>query len=367
MNSIKSSGVTWKGARRAAVLGLAIMGMLYATLPSARADTITLRAGSGHPPVLPYVDQFKAYFIPEFTKRVKATTGDDVKFIEAYGGSVAKLPEVFDAVEKGLLDIGLQSTPFEPVNLFLANYAYKAPFGTPDPVRAGQIAREIYDAIPEMNTSVESKGIKVLAVLAASNYNIITTEPWKTLKDLQGRKIQAAGPNLPWLKPANATPVQGGLATAYNNLQTGVAEGMLIHYQGMLGFKLYEPAKYIAQIDFGALPINMLLMNKKRYDSLKPEIRKILHEVALVYEEKVNKANAERDKFAIDKMVKAGATLLKIDDSVKAEWAKGVTFLPEEAAAEGEKMGLPMKAVLQKYIDISKKDGLKAMEAYDLD
>ncbi|MDH3195026.1 MAG: C4-dicarboxylate TRAP transporter substrate-binding protein [Hyphomicrobiales bacterium] len=360
------SGMMARTTRRMALAGIAGLAILGAASLPAKADTITLRAGSGHPPVLPYVDQFKAYFIPEFTKRVKEATGDDVKFIEAYGGSVAKLPEVFDAVEKGLLDIGLQSTPFEPVNLFLANYAYKAPFGTPDPVRAGQIAREIYNAIPEMNTSVEGKGIQVLAVLAASNYNIITTAPWKTLKDLEGRKIQAAGPNLPWLRPANAVPVQGGLGQAYNNMQTGVSEGMLIHYQGMMGFKLYEPAKYIAQIDFGALPINMLLMNKKRYDSLPAEVQKILHEVSLVYEEKVNKANADRDKDAIDKMVAAGATLLKIDDSVKAEWAKGVAFLPKEAADEGSGMGLPMKAVLQKYIDISKKDGFAAMDAYNL-
>lgn len=362
----RSNTALFHTTRRALIGGLAALGVLGAGASGADAATITLRVGSGHPPVLPYVSQFKSYFIPEFTKRVKEATGDKVRFIEAYGGSVAKLPEVFDAVETGLLDIGLQSTPFEPVNLFLANYAYKVPFGTPDPVRAGQIAREIYNKIPEMHTSLESKGINVLAVLAASNYNIITTKPWKTLKDLEGRKIQAAGPNLPWLKPTHATPVQGGLAAAYNNLQTGVSDGMLIHYQGMMGFKLYEPAKYIAQIDFGALPINMLLMNKKRYDSLKPEIQKILRDVSAVYEEKVNKANADRDKVAIDKMVKAGATLLKIDDSVKAEWAKGVASLPGEAAAEGEKMGLPMNKVLQMYIDISKKDGFAAMDAYSL-
>jgi TRAP-type C4-dicarboxylate transport system substrate-binding protein len=70
----------------------------------------------------------------------------------------------------------------------------------------------------------------VLAVLAASNYQIATKKPWKTLEDLKGRKIQVAGPNLPWLNGTGAVPVQGGLGGAYNNLQTGVSDGILMHY-----------------------------------------------------------------------------------------------------------------------------------------
>ncbi len=340
--------------------------MLAVGSSPAFADKITFRAGSGHPPVLAYVDQFKKYYIPEFKKRVKAETGHDVTFVEAYGGSVAKLPEVFDAVESGLLDIGLLSIPFEPRNLFLANYAYKVPFGPEDPVRAGEIARIIYDAVPEMSKSLEPKNNIVLAVLGASNYQIATKEPWSTLEDLKGRKIQAAGPNLPWLEGTGATPVQGGLAGAYNNLKTGVSEGILMHYQGIKGFKLYEPAPYIARIDFGALPINMLTINKKKYDALPEKVRKIMHEVAAVYEKRVNKANSDLDKTAVKFMESKGAKILPISEAVKEQWAKALTNVPNEAAAEGDKLGLPMRKVLKMYIEILKKDGNKKMDAYNL-
>ncbi|MGY9013905.1 MAG: TRAP transporter substrate-binding protein DctP, partial [Rhodospirillales bacterium] len=283
-----------------------------------------------------------------------------------YGGSVAKLPEVFDAVESGLLDIGLLSTPFEPRNLFMPNYAYKVPFGPEDPVRAGEIARELYDAIPEFNSSLETKNNTVLAVMAASNYQIATKKPWKTLADLKGRKIQAAGPNLPWLKGTGAVPVQGGLGGAYNNLQTGVAEGILMHYQGIKGFKLFEPAPYIAKIDFGALPINMLTMNTKKFNSLPKEIQKIMKDVGVIYEKRVNKANADKDKTVVKLMQKAGAKILPISEEVKQEWARALTKVPNNAADEGDKLGLPMRKALKMYINILKKDGNKKMDAYNL-
>ncbi|MDH5749964.1 MAG: C4-dicarboxylate TRAP transporter substrate-binding protein [Rhodospirillales bacterium] len=353
--------------RAGLLAGLAVaLGVSFGGAQTAKAETYTFRAGAGHPAVLAYVAKFKSYFIPEFTKRVKAATGDTVKVTQHYGGSVAKLPEVFDAVESGLLDFGLLSVPFEPRNLFLANFGYKVPFGPEDPVRAGEIARQIYNAVPEMNTSLESKNNVVLAVLTASNYQIATKKPWKTLADLKGRKIQAAGPNLSWLNGTGAVPVQGGLAGAYNNLQTGVSEGILMHYQGIKSFKLYEPAPYIASIDFGALPINMLTINKKKYNALPEKVRKIMHEVAAIYEPQVNKANAEADKTAIEEMKKKGAKILKISDDVKKQWANHLTKVPNDAADEGDKLGLPMRKVLKLYIDILKKDGNEKMDAYKL-
>ena len=89
---------------------VALLSATVACLMSAgslQAETFKLRIGAGHPPVLPYTSQAKAFFVPEVIKRVKAQTGHDIVFTEAYGGSVAKLPEVLEATRSGLLDFGL--------------------------------------------------------------------------------------------------------------------------------------------------------------------------------------------------------------------------------------------------------------------
>ena len=275
-----------------AVLALVATGLAG----GAAAETFTLRIGAGHPEALPYVGELADFVVPEVTRRVGEETEHEVRFVEAYGGAVAALPEVFEATASGLLDLGAMATTFEPSTLYLNNYGFQTPFGVGDPVRAGEIARRLYDEHPALGAQVEAHGQVPLAVMASSNYNLITTEPWATLDDLAGLKIMAGGPNLAcWLEGTAATPVQGSLADAYNGLQTGVYDGMLIHLQGMSGFKLHEVAPHIAVLDFGSMPINLLNANADRWASLPDEVRAIVEETAREYERRVNAANAERD------------------------------------------------------------------------
>lgn len=342
-------------------------GMTLALPVTINAETFDLRIGAGHPATLPYVSELQDYFVPEVERRVGEETEHEVRFVEAYGGSVATLAEVFEATESGLLDLGAMATTFEPSALFLNNYGFQTPFGIGDPVRAGEIARELYDAHPVLPAQVEAHGQRPVAVMASSNYNIITTEPWTTLADLEGRKIMAGGPNLAWLSGTGATPAQGSLSDAYNGMQTGVYDGMLIHYQGMSGFKLHEVAPYIAQIDFGSMPINLLNVNADRWDTLPDDVRGIIAEVALDYEARVNAANAEGDRTAIEEMIAGGATLLEISPETKSAWAAAVAAVPRAAVAEGEGRGLPSREILSAYIEILKAEGVETADSYVLD
>lgn len=347
-------------------LGVVAGVTLCAGVGSAYADNYSFRVGSGHPAVLAYVSIFRDYFIPTVTKRVAAETNHTVKFTEAYGGSVAKLPEVFDVVESGLLDIGLLSTPFEPSNLFLQNFGYRAPFGESDPVKAGKISRKLYDTFPALTDSLLKHNQVPLAVLNSSNYSLITKMPWKTFDDLAGHKILAAGANIRWLTGTGATPVQGGLGQAYNGIQTGVYDGMIIHYQGMKGFKLFEVAPYIALVDFGSLPINLMTVNSKTWDRLPTEIQEIFRATALEYEQKVNVFNRDADKTVIAEMVKKGATVLDVSAEFESKWADMLVKLPVDAANEGDKMGFPMRKLLALYIEELKSIGNKSVGIYSL-
>ena len=56
---------------------------------AAQADTFTLRMGGGHTTGLTYVNQYDTYFADEVAKRVEEQTDHKVRFIKAWGGSVA--------------------------------------------------------------------------------------------------------------------------------------------------------------------------------------------------------------------------------------------------------------------------------------
>ena len=60
------------------------------------------------------------------------------------------------------------------------------------------------------------------------NYNLVTTFSWGKGEQLKGRKIAAAGPNVPWVQAIGAIPVQSNLNEAYTSLQTGVYQGWVL-------------------------------------------------------------------------------------------------------------------------------------------
>ena len=343
--------------------GFAVSLLTFETL---HAETFKLRIGAGHPPVLPYTSQAKSFFVPEVVKRVKAQTGHDLVFTEAYGGAVAKLPEVLEATRSGLLDFGLISTPFEPRNLFLQNYAYHVPFGESDPVKAGQIARQLYEEIPELKTSLRAHNQEVLSVFASSDYNIITKKKVDKASDLNGVKLMAAGANATWLSGTGAIPVQSGLPEAYNALQTGVYEGVLMHFAGMKGFKLYEPAKFVAVVNFGSLPINMMTVNRKTWQALPQNVRSIIAEVALEYERRVNQLTLDADKEAIKTMTSSGASVSTLSEAEIRNWVVALKDVPQKASREGETLQLPMQKLLTRYIELLEAGGNKAVGSYQV-
>lgn len=209
-----------KVARITFVVMTAALLLLSGTV---RAETFRLVIGAGHPVAASvWITSMRDFFQVEVKKQVEAKTPHKIEWVEAYGGSIAKLGEVLEAVESGLMDIGDLHVPFEPAKLMAHNFPYFIPFGTPDPVMASKAARKVFDETPQLREILEKKYNQVyLATGSVGNYNLVTTFPWEKVEQLKGRKIAAAGPNIPWLQAVGAIPVQSNLNEAYTSMQTG--------------------------------------------------------------------------------------------------------------------------------------------------
>src|SRR4051794_7821497 len=90
----------------------AVAAVGLAAAMTAMADEYTIRIGAGHPSTgFAYVQAAESHFIPEVVKEAKKK-GHDIRFIRAWAGSVAKVDGIIDAVQKGVLDIGLSNPTF---------------------------------------------------------------------------------------------------------------------------------------------------------------------------------------------------------------------------------------------------------------
>lgn len=325
-----------------------------------RAETFRLTIGAGHPvPASSWVAPMQTFLQVEVKKRVEQKTGHKIEWVEAYGGSVAKLGEVLEAIENGLMDIGDVHVPFEPSKLLAYNFGYFVPFGTENVVIAGRAARKVFDAFPQMGAALENRFNQVyLATGAVTCYNLVTTFPWTKVEQLKGRKIAAAGPNIPWLQAVHAVPVQSNLNEAYTSFQTGVYEGWIMLPDATYSFKLHEVAKYYTITGFGAIPNTLITINKNTWKKFPKEVQQIFLEVGREYTKVQTEASQIKGEQAIKAMKDAGTTIRELPWEEKVRWANALPNIPKQKAEEIRKSGLPGEVVFA-YIQNLKDEGVK--------
>jgi TRAP-type C4-dicarboxylate transport system substrate-binding protein len=333
------------------------------------AEDFTLRIGAGHPegPVT-YVRLMSEFFVPEVSKRVEAQTDHTIKFIEAYGGTIAKLPEVLEATQRGLLDIGHTCFCFEPTKAFAQNLNYYVPFATPSAAQQLRVTRKVYEAHPKLADHFsENYGQTLLALTGYDNYNLGTSFEWDSVEELAGRKIGGAGPNLPWLEGTGATVVQTSLNEMYSSVATGVFEGMLVFPGSYYGFKFHEVAPNYKIIDIGAVMVNGMMINNRTRDKLPPEVLDIIKQVALEYEVIVADELDKANEAGIAKLKEAGANITILPDDQRQAWAEKLADWPNQMAAKVTEAGFDGSAIFKDYIRFLEEDGGSLPVTYKID
>ncbi|HEU4646134.1 MAG TPA: C4-dicarboxylate TRAP transporter substrate-binding protein [Burkholderiales bacterium] len=338
----------------------ALFAALAAPISVAHAETFRLTIGAGHPvPAASWVAPMQSFLQVEVKKRVEQKTPHKIEWVEAYGGSVAKLGEVLEAIENGLLDIGDVHVPFEPSKMLAYNFGYFVPFGTENAVQSGLAAQKVFAAYPQLGANLEKRFNQVyIATGAVTCYNLVTTFAWTKVEQLAGRKIAAAGPNIPWLKAVNAVPVQSNLNEAYTSLQTGVYDGWIMIPDATYSFKLHEVARHYTITSFGAIPNTMITMNRNTWRKLPKQVQQIFLEVGREYTKLQTQASQVKSENAIKAMKEAGTTVRELSWEEKVKWANALTNIPKEKAAEISATGLPGEVVYA-YIENLKALGVK--------
>jgi TRAP-type C4-dicarboxylate transport system substrate-binding protein len=328
------------------------VGLLLAPAGVA-ADTFRLTIGAGHPvDASAWITSMRDYLQVEVKKRVESRTPHKIEWVEAYGGSIAKLGEVLEAIESGLMDIGDVHIPFEPAKLMAHNFPYFVPFASPDPLLATKAAYKVYQDHPPLREALEKKYNQVfLGVGAVTCYNLVTTFPWERVDQLKGRKIAAAGPNIPWVQAIGAVGVQSNLNEAYTSMQTGVYQGWVMHAQATVSFKLHEVAKHYTVTDFQATPNVLLTMNRDTWRKLPKPVQDIFTEVASQYHIVQTPLAMAKDEAAFKTMKEAGSTVRTLSWEEKVKWANAIPDIPKARAEEISKGGMPGDVVKAYYMN----------------
>ena len=332
-------------------------------LMAAERKVIKLRVAAGHPAkAAAWTENVQRYFVPELEKRVLAQTKDyQVKCQELYGGSLAKLGEVLEAVESGMADIGVVVQVFEMSKLHLQNHAWGVPFASSDVHKVLAAEKATYKQFPEFQVIWKRYNQMLIAHCVAGSYHFVSTFPIKKIEDMKGKKMAHGGPMLPWLEAIGCVAVQSRLNEAYTSLQTGVYDGWAMEPICTTGFKMHEVAPYYTIAGLGAGFPAVITINLNTLKRLPPEVRKILFEVADDFE-KYNARKAEEEHaMEIGVMALAGVHIYKLPESERIKMAKAMDakLVADKMAKMDDKKGLPGSKVYRFYINTLKDMGYK--------
>ena len=197
--------------------------------------------------------------------------------IETYpGGALLPGPEVFTAVKRGMLPIGVTSSAYDLAQVPLFNIVSGLPLNFADEWEG--VYFHMWMGFEQM---VRDDLLKNHGLLYFSD-KIYTTElslkkPVRTMDDFKGLKLRSSGILQRYLTSigAAASMIPGG--EIYAALSSGVMEGA--HWgsvQGSASMKFYEISKYHLRPALNVAATDIWVINKRAFDQLPADLQELL-------------------------------------------------------------------------------------------
>lgn len=253
--------------KRTLVLGL-VMFFLCSLCLRAEAKVIKLSYAN-----FPPASTFPCVQMERFKQEVEKRTNGQV-IIQTYpGGTLLGAKNMFRGVIAGQADIGCLVMSYQP-GVFPLTTVCELPLGFKSAKVASMVLWEIFQKYHPK----EFARVKVLTVFTSAPSNLMSKKPIKSLKDLKGVPIRAAGAAGKIVEILGGAPIALPMSETPEAIQKGVAKGLLTSFEVLkdLNFAAYLP--YGTITNFQVYPF-AVVMNKDKWNSLPEKIKKVFNEL----------------------------------------------------------------------------------------
>lgn len=305
------------------VLSTVVSAAVLLGAGAAGADVFKLTMASSHPTFLPWVGPLQTRVVAEANARLEAKGSPHrIEWTEAYAGALYGFNDTLEAVEDGLTDAGWVGTLWEESKMPLQNITYYTPFVSNDLGVQLRVLNEMHETVPALADAWTKQNQVYLGASGADTHHLFTTFPVNSLADLRGRKILAPGVAGSWVAAAGAIPVDGGLPTFYNQIQTGVADGGLTIITGAVPNKLPEVAPYVTLVGAGSNFVGAFSINLDTWNSLPEDVQAVLRELGQEYTQD-NVTQIEQRYGAMVQQLRdnPAVTVTEMSEADRAAWA----------------------------------------------
>lgn len=329
------------------------------------AEDFNATIAAGHPAVFRWIKMLDETFIPSVTAALEGSE-HSITFTGQYGGAIAGVGEELETVEAGLAELGICQSLFDPGKMPVQNVTYYTPFVTDDVRVVSDLMHRLQLEDPQMQQSYDDNGVVYVgAPVVIDDYLLMTNFPINSLADLDGRKIAAPGPAINWLSGTGAVGVAGNLTTYYNELKTGVFDGVIVFASAALPGKLYEVAPHITRAGLGAQYAGSICANADWWNDLPTEVQAAMSDAAVDANEWYLSNLEAAVTSSFEAMAAQGATITDASDEMRAAWASGMDNAAQTWAAGLDAQGVAASEVLSGYMDNMRTQGITPLRDWD--
>lgn len=340
--------------------------LLGASSAALAQQTINITIGASHPTTWLPIGVMAGFFKNEVDRLLRE--GDNrhrINWKEAYAGTLFKLQDTMEAIRDNIADVGFVGSVWEGDTMPLSNITFMTPFASGD---LGLVLRTV-DKFARENPALQKEwtgnNLKYLGTMGIETYHVWSKMPIARFDDLKGKRLNAPGAALQWVRGTGAVGVDGGLPTYYTNVQTGVVDGAISFYTGILPIRLHEVAPHVAEVDIGAMMGGAVAMTLDRFNKLPKEVQAAFERAGAAYVGELVKETNARIESSRKAMLDAGTKVVRFSDADRLKWAQSLPDIAGEWAKATEAKGIPARQLLQAYMQELRRGGAKPARDWD--
>jgi len=283
--------------------------------------------------------------VPEaWAKEIEERSDGQIKINIFPGGTLTPAPQIYDGVVKGISDFGLSVFAYTP-GRFPVIAAVDNPLGYKDAYVATKTINAVYNKFkPKELSDVH------VCYLFAHGPGLLHTasKPVRTLDEVQGLKIRSTGTSQLIVRALGASPVAMSQGETYDALAKGIVDGTLVPIEALEGFKQAEVLKYTTLTYSSSYTQGFfVVMNLDKWNSLPPDLQKIITETSKKYEEITAKAWGDSDESGKKFAKGLGHEFIELSDAESAKFKKAVQPVFDAYIENANKAGVDGKAIFE--------------------
>jgi TRAP-type C4-dicarboxylate transport system substrate-binding protein len=273
----------------------------------------------------------------EWAKEIEKRTNGKVVITVHHGGTLTPGDKIYDGVIRGISDIGMSVCGYTR-GRFPLTEVIELPLGYKSGWAATRLIRDYYAKFKPK----EFDDTRLMFLFAHGPGLIHTKRPVNKLEDLKGMKIRAFGAVTKLVTALGGAPVSMPMGETYDSLSRGVVEGSVAPYEALQGWKWGEVVKYSTEAPGMAYSSAFFVaMNKAKWNSLPPDVQKVIEQVNMEWTEKHGKGWDEIDKAGKDYALKLGNKIITLSVDENRRWERAVKPLYDEYVKSMKDKGLP--------------------------